>query len=241
MENNHSKPRREFLSTLGAASIVAATVSKNSFADSKNDSAKFLEEQPQAVLPKLDFNYDALEPYIDKETMETHHTKHHQAYVDGINAARKKIIEAREKSDYSTLEHWTKKLTFHSGGHFLHSLFWKTLCPASQSGNPSDLLSKRINMDFGSFESFKEQFSAAASAVEGSGWALLHVDNQTKALSILIAENQHKLSPWGSTPILGIDVWEHAYYLKYRNKRAEYIKAWWNVINWNQVSKNFEI
>jgi Fe-Mn family superoxide dismutase len=234
--------RREFLKKIGVAAVATSTVATKTFADDKKIITAALIPEADAILPDLPYSYDALEPFIDKETMELHHSKHHKAYVDGVNNARKKLKEARDNNDYSLVEHWSKKLAFHSGGHFLHTLFWNCMAPKSKNNvnAPSKVLLDRINLDFGSFDNFKKQFSAAANAVEGSGWALLHCDNKTKSLAIMIAENQHKLSPWGTTPILGIDVWEHAYYLKYRNKRADYVTAWWEVVAWNNVSKNYE-
>lgn len=233
--------RRGFLKKVGVAVLAGSTISTQTFAEDQKNLAASLIPESDAVLPELPYAYDALEPFIDKETMELHHSKHHKAYVDGVNNARKKLKQARDSGDFSLIEHWSKKLAFHSGGHFLHTLFWKCMSPKNKDNKntPSSELLNRINLDFGSFDNFKKQFSAAANAVEGSGWALLHCYNKTKSLAIMIAENQHKLSPWGTTPILGIDVWEHAYYLKYRNKRADYVSAWWEVVSWNNVSTHY--
>lgn len=193
------------------------------------------------TLPPLPYPYDALEPYIDAKTMEIHHSKHHQAYVDGLNKAEAELAKARQSGDYTTVEYWSKKAAFNGGGHFLHSMFWEIMAPPAKGGGrkiPAKL-EKAIIDSFGSVEAFRAHFSAAAAAVEGSGWALLHVRPNDGRLIILQAENQHKLTPWGVVPIMGIDVWEHAYYLKYQNRRADYIKAWWNVVNWEKVEDNY--
>ncbi len=191
-------------------------------------------------LPDLPYAYDALEPHIDAQTMTIHHDKHHAAYVAGVNAAEQNLAKARAAGDFAFIQHWSRQLAFHYGGHYLHSMFWKVMGPAGKSGGgePTGVLAERIARDFGNFDAFKKQFSAAAGAVEGSGWALLHYRPQDDRLVICQAENQHKIAQWGATPILGIDVWEHAYYLKYQNRRPDYVAAWWNVVNWGQVAEN---
>ena len=186
-------------------------------------------------LPKLDYAYDSLEPHIDAATMELHHSKHHAAYVKGLNEAELELAKARASGDFASVQQWSKKAAFNGGGHALHSLFWKCMAPKA-GGEPKGVLLKKIEEDFGSFAAFKGQFTAAAIQVEGGGWALLHHRAEDNRLLVLQAENQHKLSPWNAAPILGIDVWEHAYYLKYQNKRADYVAAWWNVVNWDYVA-----
>ncbi len=190
------------------------------------------------TLPELPYNYDALEPFLDKETMELHHSKHHQGYVNGLNGAEAALAKARAAGDYGLIQHWSRQLAFHYGGHYLHSMFWATMAPNGNGGGgePTGDLADKINEDFGDFGCFQAQFSAASGAVEGSGWGLLHYRPTDNRLVICQAENQHKVAQWGATPILGIDVWEHAYYLKYQNRRPEYIKAWWNVVNWDAVA-----
>lgn len=194
------------------------------------------------VLPNLPYGYSELEPFIDAMTMELHHSKHHKAYVDGLNKAEAELAKARISGDFSLIQHWSKQCAFHGGGHALHSLFWQCMAPQSKGGGTMDAspILNAINASFGSFEQFKKQFTAAAIAVEGSGWALLHYRKDDGALIILQAENQHKLSSWNTVPILGIDVWEHAYYLKYQNKRADYVNAWWNIVNWKAVNAFYE-
>ncbi|HNY87044.1 MAG TPA: superoxide dismutase [Candidatus Hydrogenedentes bacterium] len=194
------------------------------------------------TLPELPYAYDALEPHIDAKTMELHHSKHHAAYVKGLNEAEAALAKARAANDYAMVQYWSKRAAFNGGGHFLHSLFWTVMAPAGKGGGgvPEGALMDHITRDFGSFEAFKAQFSAAAAAVEGSGWALLVYRPADDRLVILQAENQHKLTDWAGTPVLGLDVWEHAYYLNYQNRRPDYIAAWWNVVNWGQVQKNID-
>lgn len=194
------------------------------------------------VLPDLPYPYEALEPFIDAQTMRLHHSKHHAGYVKGLNAAEAALAAARSSGDYGLIQHWSRQAAFNGGGHWLHSMFWKVMAPAGSGGGglPSGNLEAAINESFGSVQAFQAQLTAAAVAVEGSGWGLVHYRPSDQRLIILQAENQQKLSSWGATPIMGIDVWEHAYYLKYQNQRAEYVKNWWNVVNWKQVEQNLQ-
>ncbi len=189
-------------------------------------------------LPDLPYAYDALEPYYDEQTVRIHHDMHHKGYVDGLNKAEQALTKAREQDDYSLVKHWEKELAFHGSGHILHALFWANMAPAGQD-NPDGELLARINQDFGSLEAFKKQFSAAANAVEGSGWAVLGWNPLFQQLTILQVEKHQNLTQWGIAPLLVLDVWEHAYYLKYQNRRAEFISAWWNIVNWQEVTNRF--
>ena len=189
-------------------------------------------------LPELPYSYDALEPYYDEATVRLHHDAHHKAYIDGLNNAEAKLSEARERGEFALIKHWERELAFHGSGHLLHSLFWKNMAPNS-GGSPVGALAEQINQDFGSFEGFKKQFAAAAVAVEGSGWALLVWNPEFKKLEVLQAEKHQNLTQWGVLPLLTVDVWEHAYYLKYQNKRAAWVEAWWNLVNWNDVNERF--
>lgn len=234
--------RRSFLSTASIATAAFAASSLSASAvpsDEKEPMGKLTKHE----LPTLPYSYNALEPFIDATTMEIHHSKHHKGYVDGLNKAEMELAKARATGDYSMIQHWSKQSAFHGGGHFLHSLFWRIMAPNGKGGGgePQGILADKIKEDFGSFDAFKKQFSSAAGSVEGSGWGLLHYRKTDNRLIIGQAENQHKLSSWGATPILGIDVWEHAYYLKYQNKRGDYVAAWWNVVNWGEVGKNLEM
>ncbi|KTE92520.1 superoxide dismutase [Desulfitobacterium hafniense] len=190
-------------------------------------------------LPELPYAYDALEPHYDEATVRLHHDIHHKGYVDGLNNAEAKLAEAREKGDFGLVKHWERELAFHGSGHLLHTLFWTNMTPDG-GGTPAGSLGERISQDFGSFEAFKKQFSAAAVAVEGSGWAVLVWNPEFKKLEILQAEKHQNLTQWGAVPLLTVDVWEHAYYLKYQNKRAAWVETWWNLVNWADVSQRFD-
>ncbi|CCQ94201.1 superoxide dismutase [[Clostridium] ultunense Esp] len=195
-------------------------------------------------LPALPYAYDALEPYIDEATMKVHHTGHHAAYVNNLNAALDKHPELYEKSLEDLLasldqvpEDIRTAVRNNAGGHWNHSFFWP-LMKKNGGGTPSGELAKAIDAQFGSFDAFKEEFGKVAAGRFGSGWAWLLVEQGGK-LSLTSTPNQDNPLMEGKKPILGLDVWEHAYYLKYQNKRPEYIKAFWNVVNWEQVEKNF--
>ena len=191
-------------------------------------------------LPALPYAYDALEPHYDEATLRIHHDRHHQGYVDGLNRAEQKLAEAREKNDYALIKHWEKELAFHGSGHLLHTLFWEGMSP-SGGGEPAGPLRQQIEADFGSFSAFKAQFTAAAAAVEGSGWGLLAWSPQLSRLQILQVEKHQDLTLWGAVPLLTVDVWEHAYYLGYQNRRAAYLEAWWNLVNWRSVEEKFQL
>lgn len=198
-------------------------------------------------LPELPYAYDALEPYIDARTMEIHHKKHHQAYLDKLNAAihtsegeefhDMAVEELLENLD-SMSESIRTVVRNNAGGHVNHTLFWELMCPEGEGGEPSEELMDVINTKFGSFEDFKKKFSEAALGRFGSGWAWLVLNDGD--LEITSTANQDSPLIQGMTPILGLDVWEHAYYLKYQNKRADYITAFWNVVNWNKVNELYE-
>lgn len=195
-------------------------------------------------LPELPYAYDALEPHIDKETMNIHHTKHHNTYVTKLNDA----LEGQDELQNKTVEEIISNLDAvpenirtavrnNGGGHANHSLFWNILTPNGE-GEPTGELAEKINEKFGSFDKFKEEFANAAAGRFGSGWAWLVLNNGE--LEITSTPNQDSPLMEGKKPLLGLDVWEHAYYLKYQNRRPEYISAFWNVVNWEQVAKNYE-
>lgn len=189
-------------------------------------------------LPPLDYPYNALEPHIDAETMRLHHDLHHGAYVAGLNNAEAKLAEARETNNYALVKHWARELAFHGAGHFLHCVFWKNMSPKG-GGKPEGALLVQLEKDFQKYENFVAQFKAAATAVEGSGWALLVKNHVVQKLEILTAEKHQNLTQWVVEPLLVLDVWEHAYYLKYQNKRAAYVDAFMNVINWKDIAARF--
>jgi Fe-Mn family superoxide dismutase len=235
--------RRKFLYSVAAIS-AASTV--NPFAKNiinlSNRSKRRNLVMGKFELPNLPYAYDALEPVIDKMTMEIHHTKHHNGYVGKLNAA----IEGSDLAGMS-LEEILKNVSKHpgavrnnGGGHWNHSLFW-TIMKKDGGGVPDGSLADAISSSFGSFNTFKEQFSNAAATRFGSGWAWLVVQNGKLAVGSTANQDNPLMdvSDFKGTPILGLDVWEHAYYLKYQNRRPEYIENWWNIINWQEVTKRF--
>jgi Fe-Mn family superoxide dismutase len=243
MESN----RRDFLKTVGGAVIAAGAVGSTlAMAQMNKPTTKPIEGVDNAIiqhdLPPLPYAYDALEPYIDAQTMQLHHDKHHAGYTEGFNIAENELDKARINGDYSLIQHWSRQAAFQGGGYYLHDLFWKIMAPPGKGGGgePSGMLADGIEANFGDFELFKAQFSAAAKAVEASGWSILGYRKADDRLVILQVENHQKLSQMFDIPILCLDVWEHAYYLKYQNRRADYIKAWWNVVNWPAVAANLQ-
>ncbi len=194
-------------------------------------------------LPKLDYAYDALEPHIDARTMEIHHSKHHNAYVTNLN----KAIEGTDAANMSiedickNISKYPAAIRNNGGGHYNHSLFWKVMAP-NKGGQPTGALADAINAAFGSFDAFKEQFAAAAATRFGSGWAWL-IKNVEGKLQVTSTPNQDNplmdVAEVKGTPILGVDVWEHAYYLNYQNRRPDYVAAFWNVVNWDEVAARF--
>jgi Fe-Mn family superoxide dismutase len=191
------------------------------------------------TLPTLPYRYDALEPSISAQIMRLHHTKHHQSYVDGLNKAEKMMKRAREMNDYDLLKHWEREAAFHGSGHYLHTIFWNNMMPKG-GGKPKGELLRQIESDFGSFAAFQKHFTEAAKSVEGGGWALLVWSPMAGRLEILQAEKHQHLTQWTTVPLLVLDVWEHAYYLQYKNDRGAYIENWWKVVNWEDVARRFE-
>jgi Fe-Mn family superoxide dismutase len=196
-------------------------------------------------LPALPYAFNALEPHIDARTMEIHHGKHHATYVQKLNAALEKApsylskpIDEVIRAIDSMPQEIRTAVKNHGGGHFNHSLFWNLLSPKG-GGKPSGSLATSVDKTFGSFDAFKEQFSTAAANLFGSGWAWLCVDKSRK-LVVATMPNQDAPLMQGLTPVLGLDVWEHAYYLKYQNRRPEYIAAFWNIVNWAEAARHFD-
>lgn len=226
------------LSVLGSPLQALAQTGQTVTGSAPTNTAK----STRYALPKLPYAFNALEPHIDAQTMELHYTKHHQGYVDNLNKAEEALARMRSSGDFAMIQHWSRQQAFNYGGHVLHSIFWEIMASplSGGGGQPDGELVRRITADFGSFESFKKQFSEAAIKVEGSGWALLHYHPADDLLVIAQAENQQKMAQWNSRVLLGLDVWEHAYYLKYQNRRAEYVTAWWNVVNWAAVANNLK-
>lgn len=193
------------------------------------------------ALPELPYKYNALEPVISEQIMTLHHQKHHQAYVTGANAALERLDKARRGENPENVKGILRDLSFNLSGHKLHAVFWPNMAsPGKGGGKPGGTIADHINRDFGSFDSFKKQFSDAAKNVEGSGWAVLTHDNETNSLLIYQVEKQNFMHPPSMPMLLTLDVWEHSYYLQYLNDRAKYVDAWWNVANWDDAEKRLE-
>ncbi|ANE81240.1 superoxide dismutase [Mycobacterium adipatum] len=192
----------------------------------------------QYSLPELDYDYDALEPHISGQINEIHHSKHHAAYVKGLNDALAKLEEARAGDDQSAIFLNEKNLAFHLGGHVNHSIWWKNLSP-NGGDKPEGELAAAIDDQFGSFDKFRAQFTAAANGLQGSGWAVLGYDSLGDRLLTFQLYDQQANVPLGIIPLLQVDMWEHAFYLQYKNVKADYVKAFWNVVNWADVSDRY--
>ena len=198
------------------------------------------------TLPEMPYAYDALEPHIDAQTMEIHHTKHHQKYTDGMNGALEKLSpELQEKDIQEILSNINQvpddvkgAINFNGGGYDNHKLFWNSM-KQNGGGEPTGAIADAINDSFGSFAEFKELFSSKTAPIQGSGWGWLVYNPNSSKVEYKAMSNQTSPRTEGLVPLLGLDVWEHAYYLKYQNKRPDYIAAWWNVINWDEVNDRF--
>ncbi|MHB8262362.1 MAG: superoxide dismutase [Acidimicrobiales bacterium] len=191
------------------------------------------------TLPELPYDYSALEPYYSGENLELHHSKHHAAYVTGANTTLERLAEVREKNDFGSLVGLEKTLAFNISGHVLHSIFWKNMVPGG-GGQPEGELAAAITEHFGSFDAFKAQLTQTSVLVQGSGWGALAYEPLGKRLIVEQVYDHHGNLGNGSVPLLVFDVWEHAYYLHYRNVRADFVNALWSVVNWEDVSTRFE-
>lgn len=195
-----------------------------------------LEPNGDYALPPLPYAYDALEPAIDAETMRLHHDIHFDGYKKGLNAALAKLKACRESDDFPEISYWENQLAFNGAGYVLHTVFFQNMAPAGTT-TPSAASRKILAGHFGSLDAFKAQFSAAAKKVQGSGWAILGYQPFGQRLVVLQAEKHQNLTQWGVIPVLALDVWEHAYYLKYQNRRGDYVDNWWSVVNWDNVDQ----
>ncbi|MCS7142695.1 MAG: superoxide dismutase [Aigarchaeota archaeon] len=191
-------------------------------------------------LPQLPYAYNALEPVISEEIMRLHHTKHHMAYVNGANAALERLEKQRKGENPENVRGILRDLSFNLSGHKLHAVFWPNMAPQGKGGGkPGGTIANQIERDFGSFDNFKKQFSDAAKNVEAVGWAILTYDKESDTLLIYQVEKQNFMHPPDLPLVLTLDVWEHAYYLQYKNDRGSYVDNWWNVVNWDDVEKRF--
>lgn len=191
------------------------------------------------TLPELPYDYSALEPHISAKIMELHHDKHHAAYVAGANTALEKLAAARESSDFTAVPKLEKDLAFNLGGHLNHSIFWKNLSP-NGGGEPEGEVAAAIQDAFGSFDAFKGQFTNVATSIQGSGWAVLAYDTVAGKLTTFQLFDQQGNVPVGTLPVLQLDMWEHAFYLDYLNVKGDYVKAFWNIVNWEDVAARLE-
>jgi len=191
------------------------------------------------TLPDLPYDFAALEPYISGTIMELHHDKHHQAYVTGINTAIDKLAEARDTESYAAIGTLEKNVAFHLGGHINHSVFWPNMSPDG-GDKPTGELAAAIDEYFGSFDKFRAQFDANALAIQGSGWSILAWDTIAQRPFVIQLFDQQSNIPASLVPLLMLDMWEHAYYLDYKNDKATFVKQWWNVVNWADVQERFE-
>jgi len=199
-----------------------------------------MEKVKTFTLPKLPYDYSALAPYLSEEQLKIHHDKHHQGYVNGANAIFTKIDDAIKNGTILEVKTISKELSFNIGGHMLHTTFWENMAPAGKGGGgqPNGAIADIINKDFGSFEMFKKVFSTAAISTEGSGWAALVV-NPCVGRALVMQIEKHNVNVFPDFQIvMALDVWEHAYYIDYKNDRAKFVEAFWNVVNWDRVNRN---
>jgi len=226
--------RRGMLKTVGAGALTLALGCSANGQKGETVAAAGTYE-----LPKLPYDYDALAPGIDGSVLRIHHTKHHAGYVKGLNATLDKLESARKSGDMSAIKALSRDLAFNGSGHVLHDLYWKSMTPGGKV-LPDGKLAKMIARDFSSFDAFKTQFLAATNAVEGSGWGVLAYEPMGGRLIVLQAEKHQNLTIWGVTPLMVCDVWEHAYYDQYQNRRGDYVDAFWKLIDWPGVAKRLE-
>lgn len=228
--------RKEFIKSsliIGGASILpinsffAATVNEGSF-------DKLVDNNGNFIQPSLPYNENFLEPFMDSETLHLHYTFHHGGAVIAANTDMKKIKEALDSNNLETIDFWTKKLSFHFSSHVLHSIFWTNL--SNKATVPYGDLLKKIEKSFGSYDKLKTYIATTSKNIDGNGWGILAYQPYSDSLVVLECENHEKLTQWGAIPLLVIDVWEHAYYLKYRNKRTDFVDALFNILNWDNVA-----
>jgi len=240
--------RRKACAGLAAVGVTSALVSNVASAKATSgiltqDDLGWDKDKDEYTLPPLPYPYDSLRAVIDEETMRIHHDKHHAGYVRGLNNALQKLNAIRwDQGDANLIQHWQRQLSFHMGGHINHTLFWKSMKSEFDGGGgqPTGNLLAVINRDFGSFGKFTKQFTLAATKVEGSGWGWLVYEPMSNRLLISQMQNQQDMLFSGAIPLLGVDVWEHAYYLKYQNRRADYVEGFMRIIDWGEISRRFE-
>jgi superoxide dismutase, Fe-Mn family len=233
--------RKDFLKTstiLGTASLLpTSSVFANNIAENGID--KLVDSDGNFALQPLPYTETFLEPFMDEETVHLHHTFHHGGAVKGANKDLQMIRKALDLNDLETVDYWTRKLSYHLSSHVLHTIFWTNL--SNKKTVPSGELLKRIEKDFGSYDKLKLLLAKTSKDVDGNGWGILGYQPYTDKLTILQCENHEKLTQWGVIPLLVIDVWEHSYYLKFRNRRAEFVDNLFQIINWDNAAQRLEV
>jgi len=222
---------------LGALGLALSSVAGGAEAE-MGETGEMASAPGKCALPELPYSYDGLEPAVSAELLRIHHDRHHAGYVAGLNSTLDRLAEARAAGDMSAIRSLSRDLAFHGSGHVLHSLYWRSMTPGGSSP-PSGRLAAAVERDFGSYDAFRAQFTAAAGAVEGSGWALLAWEPMGGRLVVLQVENHQNLTIWGALPLLVCDVWEHAYYLQYQNRRADYVEAFRRLVDWPGAEERF--
>lgn len=229
--------RRDLLKTLGLGALAVTAGAITAAPALAGERGKKGSLRPY-VLPKLPYAYDALEPALDEKVLRIHHTKHHAGYVRGLNATLSALEKARGAENFSQIKALSRALAFHGSGHVLHTLYWQSMRPKG-AAVPKGRLGAAILRDFGSFVGFERQFKAAAKKVEGSGWAVLAFEPMGRRLLILQAEKHQNLAIWGAVPLMVCDVWEHAYYDQYQNRRGAYVEGFFKLIDWPTVAHQY--
>jgi Fe-Mn family superoxide dismutase len=237
-----SMGRRDFVKALGIGSVAAAAGGGTACSALGTQRAAALAalggmEDGRYALPPLPYGYDALEPFLGEQTLRLHHDRHHQGYVNGLNATLEKLAAARAAADHSAIKHLSRDLAFHGSGHVLHTLFWNSMRPGGRA--LSGGLAGAVERDFGSKGAFLAQFAAATKAVEASGWGVVAYEPMGGKLLVLQAEKHQNLTVWGVAPLLVCDVWEHAYYLDYQNRRGEFVDGFLGVADWEFAGRRY--
>ena len=229
--------RRELIKSAGLGALALSVSGSLSRTVLAND----LPAAQAYELPPLPYGYDALAPQIEERVLRIHHDKHHAGYVKGLNATLEKLSQARQADDFSQIKALSRDLAFHGSGHVLHTLYWQSMAPNPQGKQrgPDGKLAEDLDRDFGSAETFGKQFRAAAKAVEGSGWAVLAHEPLGNRLLILQVEKHQNLTIWGVVPLLVCDVWEHAYYVQYQNRRADYVDNFYQLVDWPAAAQRY--
>lgn len=229
--------RKDFLKTGALAGMASLVAPNNAFAQNltSNNIDRLVDENGNYIQQTLPYNENFLEPYMDAETLHLHYTFHHGGAVKAANKDLSMIKKALDDNNLETVDFWTKKLSYHTSSHILHSIFWTNL--TNKKSNPSGELLKRIEKSFGSYDRLKVLIAQTSKNVDGNGWGILAYQPYSDSLIVLQCENHEKITQWGCIPLLVIDVWEHAYYLKYKNKRNDFVEALFNIINWDNAAQ----